>query len=422
MKDPTKIFRKVALERLASPEQLDQLLTVTSPRGWLALTGIVTLLVAALVWGVIGSIPTQVRGTCMLMTEAGITRVLSPSNGTLKSLYGIQEGDNVVKGQKIAVIDQPEMRQNVENTENDVKVLKRRLETKKKEFEALEALEGKSAEKRKLSLATQIDAETRRLAVLKDRVESIEDLYQRNLVSQTSLLQSREELITTETRLEQAKIQLTEIDLEFLKMVDQHRVQLFTLNQQISENQERLLLLETQLSQASTIEAPFDGQVTSLPVREGVPVAVGQELVSIEINKGTYELTVSAYFLPGDGKRVKPNMTVQVAPATVKPEEFGYMVDKVESVSAFPVSTEKLMNQMGNENLVKSFLGKGDPIMVIAHLQQSKQTPSGFVWTSKDGPPHGIYGGTVCKALVTVHEQPPITLVIPTLKKFLGLA
>jgi len=148
MKDPTKIFRKVALERLASPEQLDQLLTVTSPRGWLALTGIVTLLVAALVWGVIGSIPTQVRGTCMLMTEAGITRVLSPSNGTLKSLYGIQEGDNVVKGQKIAVIDQPEMRQNVENTENDVKVLKRRLETKKKEFEALEALEGKSAEKR----------------------------------------------------------------------------------------------------------------------------------------------------------------------------------------------------------------------------------------------------------------------------------
>ena len=31
------IFRKVALERLSSPEQLDQLLQVTDPKGWMAL-------------------------------------------------------------------------------------------------------------------------------------------------------------------------------------------------------------------------------------------------------------------------------------------------------------------------------------------------------------------------------------------------
>ena len=38
------IFRKVALERLSSPEQLDQLMQVTSPKGWLALAGLGALL------------------------------------------------------------------------------------------------------------------------------------------------------------------------------------------------------------------------------------------------------------------------------------------------------------------------------------------------------------------------------------------
>ena len=34
-----QIFRKAALTRLASPDQLDQLMQVTSPRSWIALAG-----------------------------------------------------------------------------------------------------------------------------------------------------------------------------------------------------------------------------------------------------------------------------------------------------------------------------------------------------------------------------------------------
>ena len=56
------IFRKVALERLSSPEQLDQLMQVTSPRGWLALGAFGALLLTALGWSVLGSIPTDATG------------------------------------------------------------------------------------------------------------------------------------------------------------------------------------------------------------------------------------------------------------------------------------------------------------------------------------------------------------------------
>lgn len=46
-----KIFRKVSLDRLSSPEELDQRLAVTTPIGWLALVSISLLVTAALIWG-----------------------------------------------------------------------------------------------------------------------------------------------------------------------------------------------------------------------------------------------------------------------------------------------------------------------------------------------------------------------------------
>ena len=56
------LFRKVALDKLSSPEQLDQLITLTTPRAWFALIAIGGILVTAILWGVFGSIPTKDEG------------------------------------------------------------------------------------------------------------------------------------------------------------------------------------------------------------------------------------------------------------------------------------------------------------------------------------------------------------------------
>ncbi|HAE55215.1 MAG TPA: NHLP bacteriocin system secretion protein, partial [Acidimicrobiaceae bacterium] len=53
------IFRKVMLDRLSSPEQLDQLMTVTKPRAWLVLGGIGLLLMTFMVWSILGQISTK---------------------------------------------------------------------------------------------------------------------------------------------------------------------------------------------------------------------------------------------------------------------------------------------------------------------------------------------------------------------------
>ena len=71
------IFRKVALERLSSPEQLDQLMQVTNPQGWLALVGLCALLAAALLWGIFGSVPTETTGEGILLRQGGVSELVA---------------------------------------------------------------------------------------------------------------------------------------------------------------------------------------------------------------------------------------------------------------------------------------------------------------------------------------------------------
>ena len=52
-----ELFRKAALERLSSPEQLDKAITVSKPVSWLALIGITIIIVAFIAWLIFNSFP-----------------------------------------------------------------------------------------------------------------------------------------------------------------------------------------------------------------------------------------------------------------------------------------------------------------------------------------------------------------------------
>ncbi|MBQ8987332.1 MAG: hypothetical protein IJ100_08900 [Lachnospiraceae bacterium] len=56
-----EIFRKKAVDRVASPEQLNDYIHVTIPAIWRALIGIILILAGALVWATFGSIYTTVE-------------------------------------------------------------------------------------------------------------------------------------------------------------------------------------------------------------------------------------------------------------------------------------------------------------------------------------------------------------------------
>jgi multidrug efflux pump subunit AcrA (membrane-fusion protein) len=96
------LFRQEAMEKTLSPDELDRLMRVTSPRGWLALIGLLALVAAAVAWGIFGTIPVVV-GADQGVLLGGDSRhqVVSQTSGLVTDVR-VETGDTVKKGQVIA--------------------------------------------------------------------------------------------------------------------------------------------------------------------------------------------------------------------------------------------------------------------------------------------------------------------------------
>jgi hypothetical protein len=70
------IFRKSSLEKISSPEQLNDYMKVTSGGVWLLLLGLFALILAAGVWAFTGTIPDTVQLTGVAYDESGDADVI----------------------------------------------------------------------------------------------------------------------------------------------------------------------------------------------------------------------------------------------------------------------------------------------------------------------------------------------------------
>ena len=71
LKEKLNLFRQAALENIETPDQLDTLVSVTSPQQWLVLYTLGFALFCFLLWGLFGSIPTRVLGQGILLAAEG---------------------------------------------------------------------------------------------------------------------------------------------------------------------------------------------------------------------------------------------------------------------------------------------------------------------------------------------------------------
>src|SRR5215831_13767980 len=81
-----ELFRKSALDKLASPERLDVLMRVTSPQGWAALLTIGLVLVAVVAWSIFGSLPERIDGQGELIRGGGTRQITANGDGVLSKL------------------------------------------------------------------------------------------------------------------------------------------------------------------------------------------------------------------------------------------------------------------------------------------------------------------------------------------------
>ncbi|MEO7236090.1 MAG: DUF2118 domain-containing protein, partial [Lapillicoccus sp.] len=104
---PRTLFRREAMERLGSPEQLDTLMRVVDPRRWVALVAIGVILAGAVVWGLVGRLESTARSSaCVVIPRGGTYTIQAAVAGTVLSVL-VQRGDHVNEGQTVAIIETP---------------------------------------------------------------------------------------------------------------------------------------------------------------------------------------------------------------------------------------------------------------------------------------------------------------------------
>lgn len=98
-----QIYNKSALEKLSSPDQLDRMIIITSPRLWIFLLAVAVVLAVSLIWAIKGSVPVNLDADGVYMNTGG-TDILYAQNTGLVSKITVKTGTQVKKGDTLAYI------------------------------------------------------------------------------------------------------------------------------------------------------------------------------------------------------------------------------------------------------------------------------------------------------------------------------
>ncbi|MFI3170759.1 MAG: biotin/lipoyl-binding protein [Eubacteriales bacterium] len=101
--DMEKIYRKKAIERLSSPEQLDKLIVIASPSVWLVVLGAIIVSVAVMIWGIFGNIPTYLEASGIFYNNSKYMDIYAKSTGEVELL--VEKGQEVSVGDVIAIVN-----------------------------------------------------------------------------------------------------------------------------------------------------------------------------------------------------------------------------------------------------------------------------------------------------------------------------
>ncbi len=476
-KKPRSIFRAEALDQLSSPEQLEQLLQVTNRKSWITLATLGFLILVVLLWSVFGRIPVTVNGTGILIYPRQVMPFQASVQGQLSSM-NIAVGDRVQAGQVIATVSVPDIAQRLDQERMRLERMEVRhatlvelqqkrlgLETKALQHRR-DVLEDRISSAKAMAKALRVKNQTyiaKQSTVINDylatqteleqnlekRYQSFERLLDSQLASEEMVLQAYQKLVDVrikksdleleaqqlelkrleteeaygeqQQRISELTTQLQEISIDETRLKQQEFEEAAELDIQIQETLRSIARLEKTLKKGGEIVNAHDGVILEIAAIPGEIVRAGETLGFIEAENPGSELIAVGFFSVGDGKKVEKGMSVNVTPSTVKRGRHGSIAGVVSEVSAFPVSTDSVAAVVGNSEVASQLTQSQPRIQVYTRLTVDDRTPSGYQWTSGNGPELAITSGTTAQVRTTVTHIRPISYVIPVLRNWAGV-
>jgi HlyD family secretion protein len=414
------VFRKVSLDRLSSPEQLDQVMRVTNPRGWIALGSLGLLLLTAIAWGFVGTLSEKVAGRGILVKSGGLFEVVSTASGRITDV-SVGVGDSVTEGQVVAWVAQPELLDKLQQARENL-ALVRRENDQSLAFGRTDAeLQRRGITEQRSNLEQSIAAAEASLRALGERVQSQEQLVRQGLLTRSNLLATQQQFDQTREKIRSSRADMAQLEVRRLSVEKQLEEASSTGGRKLHDAQEEVAQVERDLKQSSQIVSPYTGRILEVMTEQGKIVNRGEPVLSLDLTGRSVTDLVAVIYVPSvHGKKVHPGMPIQIAPSTVRQEEYGMMLGRVTFVSNFPATPRGMGRVLKNEQLVSELSGGGAPYEVHADLIVDPHTQSRYRWSSSGGPPVSIQSGTLAVGNIAVDTERPISTVIPLLRKWTG--
>ncbi len=417
-----RLYRESALERLASPEQLDQQLTVTSPRGWVALVGLWALLAMIVAWSLLGSVPTREEGPGIIVVGGGLKVVVSPGTGRLSDIR-VNTDEEVALDQIVAHIDQPDL-------EIELAETRRQLAEMSRQHEQLDALDAE--EERRQADLSQVETDRlrkiivfagERVARLKARRAIVEKLVTREMMTEIDLHDIDEQVETATLEGEKSALDIAQLEARDSNAAFQRQRDRMKRALDLEALQGKITMLQSRFDHESQVRSPIAGTVVEVRAALHNAVKTGDPLFLIEpAESAAEELEAILYVSAATGKRIKEGMSVHISPTTFRREEYGSMVGEISYVSPVPTTKLRMVAVLADQDLVETFTREiVTPLETRVRLVGDTATFSGYRWTSSEGPQARVTVGTLCRGSVTVKRQRPFELLVPYLVKKLGV-
>ncbi|MEG3620133.1 NHLP bacteriocin system secretion protein [Magnetovibrio sp. PR-2] len=427
-----QIFRQAAVDRLSTPENLDQAIRVTSPMGWFAAVVFVCFVISGVVWGIVGSVPIKVAGQGILISPSGVLDIVSASQGRIRT-FQARPGEQVTAGDVVAHIEQPDLEHQLNSKKAELSELVLQLEQVQAFHQREMDIQLSVLQQRRINVQQSIGFLSDRLKWLEERARNEGKLQKKGYIQTQKVIDTKIEINTAREDLSKSQNALKEIDLEESTLAIAKEREILDLRLKSLVLGREVESLEGQYERNTRLRSPYTGRIVELKLNPGEIVDTGVSVFSLlptqprsaNVATGSAQneannLIAVLYVAPTDGKKIKTGMDVHISPSTVKQEEYGFILGQVRSVAEIPSTSQGMTRILKNEKLVETLSGGGAPFEITVELHRNPDTPSGFKWSSSQGPNVQMNPGTLADAKVTVRRVRLISVVIPALEQLLG--
>ncbi|MEJ2229209.1 MAG: NHLP bacteriocin system secretion protein [Alphaproteobacteria bacterium] len=341
------LFRQQAEASANSPEGLEMPLKVVGRSEWIGLIGAGIIILAAVLWGFLGTVETTVSGRGILLRQAGGTLAVTAPEKATVTAFLVQPGAEVKKGQMLARLHLLNGQSRVTSAEQKLNALRKRRKELASYWDKYLKAQQASLKLEHSATAEALDNAEAALKTAHAELQAAKKLKREALTTDTLFDKLQQNYYSAINRRDDLRIKLQGLNARRLTLANQRDQALNTVDLSIISAKEALTSARDMLDTGSIIVAPESGRVTALAANIGDNLNADEQLLTISY--GDPALSAVIYVPASSVEWLNAGARVHVTPGTVHPEEYGTVVGTVASVASYPV-TKKLSSPLRKEH------------------------------------------------------------------------